>query len=229
LTVTPSPPQQPNSTHTTYNRSHGTLSRLPPAQAAYARDCYSHISQANSTIVSNAANVSCTCSRALPTISNTLVQLKKYMDLPQKGAVMAEYVWIDGSNGVRSKSRVSLFQLFVLQPRLRYLQPWSSPGSAQVANQASQPEGATGCKAPHQTQSLPLLTATGLRAASMVLCVAANRSFFQQLGVPYRNPTISRRSRGRTCVGCDVDTTFRSPMPHYPKHHHTHADINCRP
>jgi len=48
---------------------------------------------ANSTIVSNAAN------------------LKKYLDLPQKGAVMAEYVWIDGSNGIRSKSKVSIFQL----------------------------------------------------------------------------------------------------------------------
>jgi hypothetical protein len=48
---------------------------------------------ANSTIVSNAAN------------------LKKYLDLPQKGAVMAEYVWIDGSNGIRSKSKVSILQL----------------------------------------------------------------------------------------------------------------------
>jgi hypothetical protein len=46
---------------------------------------------ANSTIVSNAAN------------------LKKYLDLPQKGNVMAEYVWIDGSNGIRSKSKVSHF------------------------------------------------------------------------------------------------------------------------
>jgi len=28
------------------------------------------------------------------------------MKLDQKGAVIAEYVWIDGSNGVRSKSKV---------------------------------------------------------------------------------------------------------------------------
>jgi len=35
------------------------------------------------------------------------LQLKKYLDLPQKGKVMAEYVWIDGSNGIRSKSKVS--------------------------------------------------------------------------------------------------------------------------
>ena len=31
----------------------------------------------------------------------------KYMNLDQKGAVLAEYVWIDGSNGLRSKTKVS--------------------------------------------------------------------------------------------------------------------------
>ena len=30
----------------------------------------------------------------------------KYMKLDQKGKVMAEYIWIDGSNGVRSKTKV---------------------------------------------------------------------------------------------------------------------------
>ncbi|CBY00405.1 hypothetical protein LEMA_P015350.1 [Plenodomus lingam JN3] len=50
---------------------------------------------AQSTIVSNATN------------------LKKYLDLPQKGKVMAEYVWIDGSNGIRSKSKVSAPDLFL--------------------------------------------------------------------------------------------------------------------
>jgi glutamine synthetase len=45
------------------------------------------------------------------------LQLKKYLDLPQKGKVMAEYVWIDGSNGLRSKSKVSLFQLSDLPTR----------------------------------------------------------------------------------------------------------------
>jgi hypothetical protein len=54
-----------------------------------------------------------TCSRArLATLSLTPRQLKKYLDLPQKGNVMAEYVWIDGSNGIRSKSKVSLFFFF---------------------------------------------------------------------------------------------------------------------
>lgn len=36
-------------------------------------------------------------------------QLQKYLSLPQKDKVIAEYVWIDGSNGIRSKSKVSYF------------------------------------------------------------------------------------------------------------------------
>jgi hypothetical protein len=35
-------------------------------------------------------------------------QLEKYLKLDQKGSIMAEYIWIDGSNGVRSKTKVSL-------------------------------------------------------------------------------------------------------------------------
>lgn len=30
----------------------------------------------------------------------------KYMGLDQKGYSMAEYIWIDGTNGVRSKTKV---------------------------------------------------------------------------------------------------------------------------
>jgi glutamine synthetase len=37
-------------------------------------------------------------------VSNT-ANLKKFLDLPQRGKVIAEYVWIDGSNGVRSKCK----------------------------------------------------------------------------------------------------------------------------
>jgi hypothetical protein len=37
------------------------------------------------------------------------LQLQKYLSLPQSGKVIAEYVWIDGSNGLRSKSKVSNF------------------------------------------------------------------------------------------------------------------------
>jgi len=38
------------------------------------------------------------------TISNT-ANLLKYMNLDQKGSILAEYIWIDGINGVRSKTR----------------------------------------------------------------------------------------------------------------------------
>jgi hypothetical protein len=38
--------------------------------------------------------------------------LQKYLALPQSGKVIAEYVWIDGSNGIRSKSKVSHFHRF---------------------------------------------------------------------------------------------------------------------
>jgi hypothetical protein len=36
------------------------------------------------------------------------VQLEKYLKLPQNGKVIAEYIWIDGSNGLRSKCKVSM-------------------------------------------------------------------------------------------------------------------------
>jgi glutamine synthetase len=35
------------------------------------------------------------------------MQLQKYLSLDQKGSIIAEYVWIDGSGGIRSKSKVS--------------------------------------------------------------------------------------------------------------------------
>ena len=40
----------------------------------------------------------------------------KYMSLDQKGGYMAEYIWIDGSNGVRSKTKVCLYFLKFLLP-----------------------------------------------------------------------------------------------------------------
>lgn len=52
--------------------------------------------QAGSTIVSNTANVA------------------KYASLDQKGSVMAEYVWIDGINGLRSKTKVSVLMFTIL-------------------------------------------------------------------------------------------------------------------
>ena len=39
----------------------------------------------------------------------------KYMDLDQKGYCMAEYIWIDGMNGVRSKTKVGVL---LLTPRI---------------------------------------------------------------------------------------------------------------
>lgn len=37
----------------------------------------------------------------------------KYMSLDQKGAVMAEYIWIDSNGGTRSKTKVCRYlQLF---------------------------------------------------------------------------------------------------------------------
>jgi hypothetical protein len=47
------------------------------------------------------------------------LQLQKYLNLPQKDRVIAEYVWIDGSNGLRSKSKVSTFQYRPQRPRYR--------------------------------------------------------------------------------------------------------------
>jgi len=46
-------------------------------------------------------------------ISNT-ANLQKYLQLPQKGKLIAEYVWVDGSNGVRSKCKVCAFSISLL-------------------------------------------------------------------------------------------------------------------
>ena len=53
---------------------------------------------------SSVAHAEDTASR---TQANRTLQLKKYMDLDQRGNIIAEYVWIDGSGGIRSKSKVS--------------------------------------------------------------------------------------------------------------------------
>lgn len=38
-------------------------------------------------------------------------QLKKYLDLDQKGSIIAEYVWIDSVGGVRSKCKVRCWRM----------------------------------------------------------------------------------------------------------------------
>lgn len=40
-----------------------------------------------------------------PTIISNSSNLKRYLDLPQKGSVIAEYVWIDAAGGLRSKCK----------------------------------------------------------------------------------------------------------------------------
>jgi len=41
-----------------------------------------------------------------------LSQLEKYLKLDQKGAVIAEYVWIDSSGMTRSKSKVGTVPVY---------------------------------------------------------------------------------------------------------------------
>jgi len=57
--------------------------------------------------------------------SNTTT-LKKYLDLPQKGKVIAEYVWIDASNGVRSKCKT----LAKKPESIKDLSEWNFDGSS---------------------------------------------------------------------------------------------------
>jgi len=63
---------------------------------------------AESTIISNTAN------------------LEKYLKLPQKGSVIAEYVWIDGSNGLRSKCKT----LKKAVTSVKELPEWNFDGSS---------------------------------------------------------------------------------------------------
>lgn len=45
-------------------------------------------------------------SQAESTIISNTAALDKFLKLDQKGQVIAEYVWIDSSSGVRSKCKV---------------------------------------------------------------------------------------------------------------------------
>lgn len=64
-------------------------------------------------------------------LSNTQT-LEKYMKLDQKGKVLAEYVWIDGSNGMRNKTKVS--PLYYSQTR-RHAQQFPGCGMTKSACQ----------------------------------------------------------------------------------------------
>jgi hypothetical protein len=51
----------------------------------------------------------------MPTILHTdSTQLQKYLNLDQRGQVIAEYVWIDAVGGTRSKCKVSRFPILTI-------------------------------------------------------------------------------------------------------------------
>lgn len=52
--------------------------------------------------------------------------LAKYMELPQKGAILAEYIWIDGTNSIRSKCRT----LYKKPESAEDLPEWNFDGSS---------------------------------------------------------------------------------------------------
>jgi len=59
------------------------------------------------------------------TVSYT-ANLQKYLDLPQHGKIMAEYIWIDGTNGVRSKTMTLMEKVDSVDA----LKTWNFDGSS---------------------------------------------------------------------------------------------------
>ncbi|KAI9823183.1 MAG: glutamate--ammonia ligase [Thelocarpon impressellum] len=59
-------------------------------------------------------------------VVSNVANLSKYLKLDQKGAVMAEYIWIDGNNGVRSKTKT----LKSAPKSLEDLPEWNFDGSS---------------------------------------------------------------------------------------------------
>lgn len=56
------------------------------------------------------------------------------MDLEQKGYSMAEYIWIDGQNGVRSKTKVRILLVYPhVQPQCRLPPIFDAGGEAPEA------------------------------------------------------------------------------------------------
>ena len=73
----------------------------------------------------------------------------KYMTLDQKGGYMAEYIWIDGQNGVRSKTKVRCCPSISLSTALFA----ALPHAAAVAVLSKRPYWST--RRPHPTQFAP--------------------------------------------------------------------------
>lgn len=69
------------------------------------------IKAATSATVSNTENVSLQNPNPQESATDRQCQLMKYMKLDQKGSVLAEYIWIDGSNGIRTKTKVSMMRI----------------------------------------------------------------------------------------------------------------------
>lgn len=62
---------------------------------------------------------------SLSVSSNNSV-LQKYQDLDQKGAILAEYIWIDGTNSIRSKCKT----LYEKPKTVDDLPEWNFDGSS---------------------------------------------------------------------------------------------------
>ena len=120
----------PSLTYHLILRNHGEHSPRPRTRQALL-DTDQKTQSGPSIIISNAANVSPNpingfYSKTKKNAKTVAPQLAKYMKLDQRGSVMAEYVWIDGTNNLRSKTKVRLrithsiaqFALFTLSPTL---------------------------------------------------------------------------------------------------------------
>lgn len=68
------------------------------------------------------------------TIEKTAI-LAKYLDLDQRGAVIAEYVWIDGTGNIRSKGRTLPRKINSLDE----LPEWNFDGSSTARRPATTP------------------------------------------------------------------------------------------
>ncbi|GMM50988.1 glutamate--ammonia ligase [Starmerella bacillaris] len=56
--------------------------------------------------------------------------LLRYLDLPTNGAVIAEYVWIDGNLGIRSKAKTLCYKGEIEEVTLKDLPIWNFDGSS---------------------------------------------------------------------------------------------------
>jgi hypothetical protein len=83
---------------------------LTPSDAGDLNDSFVYCERESSTLQHfsslSRASLKMYDNENMAPVSNT-AQLMKYMKLDQKGTAMAEYIWIDSTGGVRSKSKVS--------------------------------------------------------------------------------------------------------------------------